>query len=167
MKYIQRVKQFYWSMFDKMNYDDICYVNKFLNREESDLFYKLSSSEQKHSVRVARMIEKKCDKLENVKINKIFMIKAGLLHDVGKIISRINPIEKSIFVLLNLFTKGKLRKYSNFNKIKVFYYHGELGYDILKSLNYNEKFLNIIKNHHNLNCIYYEVTLLRECDDKC
>lgn len=166
MSAFHRIKQFYWSIFDKLSKGDILYIDKHLNEEEKKLFYKLSNSEQKHSVRVGRLIEERLSKDRDYNLNRNSMIKLGLLHDIGKIVANINPIEKSMLVLLNLFTRGKLRKYSNFNKIRVFYYHGELGYTILKEMNYEERFLNVIKNHHNLNCTDYNVILLRECDDK-
>lgn len=166
MSAFQRIKQFYWSIFDKVSEGDILYIDNYLNEEEKKLFYKLSSSEQKHCVRVGRLIEERLNKDRICNLNRNNMIKLGLLHDIGKIVAGINPIEKSILVLLNIFTKGKLRKYSNFNKIRVFYYHGELGYTILKEMNYEERFLNVIKNHHNLNCTDCDVVLLRECDDK-
>lgn len=164
MSAVQRVKQFYLSIFDKINNDDICFINIYLNDKEKELFYKLSKSEQKHSVRVARSVSE--SSYVSKELDKDKMVKVALLHDVGKLISRINPMEKSILVLLNLFTKGKLRKYSNFKKIKVFYYHGELGSNILKELGYDEKVLNIIKNHHNLECKDQDVVLLRKFDDE-
>lgn len=163
---IQRIKQFYLSVFDKINQDDIYFIDKYLSQKEKNVFFKLSKSEQKHSVRVAKALEVDFSNIINSSFDKDTMVKIGLLHDIGKMVSRINPIEKSLLVLLDLFTKGKLRRYSTLKKVKVFYYHGELGSNILKDLGYSEKFINVIKNHHNLKYKDYDVILLRNVDDK-
>ena len=109
----KRVKQFYINVTDKMNEEDYKYVNAIITEEEFELFNKLLKSEQKHSVRIAKYIENSIDnKLvfdEDIINNKDLLIKAALLHDVGKSKKSVNVIEKSIIVILNKLTKGNLR----------------------------------------------------------
>lgn len=197
----KRVRQFIMNLTDKMSEDDYKYAQLKLNKEEYECFKSISKSEQKHSIRVAREIEKisslikKGDNFENgyeltngeILSEKIIsnaknyllkneenMIKIGLLHDIGKSRQRINIIDKSIIVILNKLTKGKLAKI-NLKKIQCYYNHSEYSYEILKEIydlykkevpNLDEKdkyknfdkdsnkyreFLEIIKNHHNEN----------------
>ena len=53
----KRVKQFYVNVTDKMTEKDYDYANEILNKKELELFMKLSKSEQKHSIRIAKDIE--------------------------------------------------------------------------------------------------------------
>lgn len=162
---LYRVKQFYWSITSKIELNDLKIINKYLNEEEKKLFSSLSTFEQKHSVNVASDVIKSCR--ENG-INNEEFVKAALLHDIGKICKRLNPIEKSIMVMADSITKGRLKKYKNIKTIDVYYNHGDKGYNILKNAGgYNERLLYLVKNHHN-NFIVgdKEMDILRSCDSK-
>lgn len=163
----RRIKQFYLSITDKINKEDKTYINKYLNKEELSLFNKLSSSEQKHSVRVAYDVEYICNRrcLEKNEIQ--VLIRAALLHDIGKIYPKLNSIDKSLLVIFNKITNGNLKKLNKLKKVDVYYNHPEKGYNLLKNKGYDNKFLYLIKNHHNENNendLYLDI--LKFCDDK-
>jgi putative nucleotidyltransferase with HDIG domain len=148
----KRVKQFYINVTDLMSQEDYKYVQNNINKEEFKLFTKLSKSEQKHSVRIAKTIESDIDNLvvDNQEIvnNKQLLIKVALLHDIGKIRKRLNVIDKSIIVILNKMTKGELKKFKKSKKVQCYYNHSEYSYEILKKIIDDELLLKIIKNHH-------------------
>ena len=85
---------------------------------------------------------------ENLIKNEEMLVKVGLLHDVGKSRQKINIIDKSIIVILNKLTNGKLRNI-NLKKIQCYYNHSEYSYEILKEINENNVFLKVVRNHHN------------------
>lgn len=149
----KRVKQFYINLTDKMSKDDYKYVKEIISKDEFNLFNKLLKSEQKHSVRIAKCIENAIDNnlVEDKEIinNKNLLIKAALLHDIGKSRKTINVIDKSIIVILNKLTKGNLRNFKKSKKVQCYYNHSEYSYDILKDINNDEKLLDIIRYHHN------------------
>lgn len=201
----KRVRQFIMNLTDRINENDYKYIESKLNNKEYEIFKEISKSEQKHSVRVAREIENIINEIkkgnefksgytltngeildrkiilsakEELIKNEELLIKAGLLHDVGKSRQRINIIDKSIIVILNKLTKGKLRNI-NLKKIQCYYNHSEYSYEILKEMyknidlekknidvknentnemnidndkiNKNNDFLEVIRNHHNEN----------------
>ena len=173
----KRVRQFIMNLTDRINEDDYKYVKSKLDDREYEVFNTISKSEQKHSVRVAREIECIIDEVEkgnqfeggytltngeildrkvilpvcdDILKSKDMLVKVGLLHDVGKSRQRINIIDKSIIVILNKLTSGKLRNI-NLKKIQCYYNHSEYSYDILKELNEDNVFLEIVRNHHNEN----------------
>lgn len=147
----KRIKQFYINLTDKMTEDDYIYVESKLTKKEYILFTKLLKSEQKHSVRVAKDIDRKFKNNEisssTILNNKDILIKASLLHDIGKIKKKVNIIDKSIIVILNKLTRGSLKKLNN-KKVQCYYNHPEYSYDILKDVIKNNVFLNIVRNHH-------------------
>ena len=171
----KRVRQFIMNLTDRIDEDDYRYVRSKLDDREYEIFNSISKSEQKHSVRVAREIESVIDEInkgnqfevgytltngeildrdiilsvsDEIVGNKEMLVKAGLLHDVGKSRQRINIIDKSIIVILNKLTSGKLRNI-NLKKIQCYYNHSEYSYEILKKINESEYFLEIVRNHHN------------------
>lgn len=91
-------------------------------------------------------------------------MKSALLHDIGKITKRLNVIDKSIIVILNKLTKGKLKSIKNL-KIQCYYNHSSYGYEILKDIIDDTVILDIVKNHHSDNGNNL-VNFFKQIDDK-
>ena len=148
----KRVKQFYINVTDKMTEKDYEYVKEILNNKEVELFLRLSKSEQKHSVRIAKdiegLIENKITNDEDIIKNRDLLIRGALLHDIGKSVKRLNVIDKSIIVILNKLTDGQLKSLKKSKKVQCYYNHSEYGYEILKDMVKEELILDIIRNHH-------------------
>lgn len=160
---LYRVKQFYWAITYKINKEDKEFINKYLDKYELKLFNNLGKSEQSHSIRTAKDVKK------IIKNNRAEykLIRAALLHDIGKIEKNLNVIDKSVMVLLHKFTKGKLKKFTGIKKVDVYYNHAEKGYNILKQHLDDERVLYLIRNHHNEEIINdKELEILKECDSK-
>ncbi|MBQ3421316.1 MAG: HD domain-containing protein [Romboutsia sp.] len=164
----KRIKQFYINATDLMKNEDYDYVKRKLNNEEYKLFNKILKSEQKHSVRIAKEIEFIIDNnlIDDIDIieNKNLLIKAALLHDIGKSKQKVNIIEKSIIVILNKLTKGRLKKIQKSKKIQCYYNHSEYSYNLLKDIIEDDLILNIIKNHHNNTDNKY-INFFKQIDD--
>ena len=148
-----RVKQFIWaikSIFEKVDYT---FIDRFLNKDEKDLFDKLSKSDKHHSIRVAKdAIEILNSKSKYIDLDLDKVVKVSLLHDIGKISRNLNIIEKSTIVILNKVTKGKLKRYKYIKSIDVYYNHPKKGRDLLKKFDiYDKEFLDSIRYHHEEN----------------
>ncbi|WBW97600.1 HD domain-containing protein [Oceanirhabdus sp. W0125-5] len=166
---IIRIKQFFRGVFQRVGNDEYKFIKKYLDSYELDLFNKLTSYEKIHAYTVAKKIS---DKLINQgykdNIDRDRLIKAALLHDIGKIECAMNIIEKSIIVILDKFFRNKLKK-SKSKKINIYYNHAEVGYNILLNKEYSEEFLNIIKFHHCDNveaANKEEIQLLKQVDSQ-
>lgn len=159
---LNRVRQFFLSIFSRISADDINFVEKYLDDFERQLFFNLKESEQKHCIRVAALAEYMC---RNKNLNANRVIRAGLLHDVGKGIKRINIFEKVLMVILdNIFGK-KLLYFSFFNFVDSYYNHANIGYNVLKNHISDDKLLNLILNHHNKIEGNIELEIIRYCDN--
>ena len=161
---IYRIKQFLYAITAKMSAEDISYVKCYLNEKEQKLFFKLRVYEQAHCLKVAQNMVVQ-NKVLNVE-DKSEMIRIGLLHDIGKIKYPLNPIEKSMIVILNKLTKGRIKKFSKLKMVKCYYEHAQIGYELLCAIGeYNSTFLQAIKEHHNPEFKSQKIELLKKCDD--
>lgn len=147
-----RVKQFFWAVFSRINQEDKKYIQSYLDKEEQQFFSKLSVSEQKHCIRVAKGLERRLENNKDqgsIDLDKDELIRVGLLHDIGKMEKKLNPIDKSVLVILDKVAGSKMRKMTNIKKIDVYYNHAEKGYMILNRLNkYSDRFLYLVRKHH-------------------
>lgn len=154
-----RVEQFIKAITAKITSEDIAFVKTYLNERESQLFFRLKPYEQRHCIDVAR-------KLEAITRGEAEMIRVGLLHDIGKLVYPLNPIEKSIMVLLDRLTHSKIKKYPQWKLVKCYYEHPRLGYDLLSQIgNYEAGFLEMIKAHHQAESGNTKLALLKEADN--
>lgn len=160
---IYRLKQFYWGIIAKISSEDIKFIREYLDDRELKLFNRLSIYEQAHCIRTAKAVN---NIYFHNKIDSNILIKVALLHDIGKIKKRLNLIDKSILVILDKLTRGKIRKFNNIKRVDVYYNHGDKGYEILKDYNYNDRFLYLVKNHHNNIIGDKGLDILKECDSK-
>jgi len=151
-------------MVSKVNDEDIEFLKIHLEAYELQLFHQLPTYEQKHCINVARDVKVTCYQ-RNLQSKKL--IKVALLHDIGKIYSNMNPIDKSIMVIMNKVTSGKIKGHKNIKNVNMYYNHGDIGYNLLRKYGYDDRFLFLVKNHHNNNIIQdTELDLLKECDDR-
>lgn len=158
----RRIKQFLLGIFSRLNSEDLDYINGKLDNDIRGIFADLSGYEKKHSVLTAKAIEKYLE--DNNKVDPD-LVKAALLHDIGKTRYHLNIIQKSVLVIFDYITGEKIKKYSGNKSIHIFYNHGEIGYDILKSMGYNDRILSIVRNHHNKSKNSDDLEILRKFDD--
>lgn len=160
---LYRVKQVIWAITSNFKKIDYNYINKYLDKNEILLFDKLKHSEKCHCIRVCEDCLR-INLVNKLKIDKIVLGKVALLHDIGKGDYSLNLVVKSSLVVLHKITKGKLKNFSNFKSVDIYYNHGVKGRNILlkeqskggMNNKYSEEFLSAIENHHkyiNLNSL--------------
>lgn len=147
-----------------MTDEDRKFVNGYLDYFERKYFYALKESEQKHSVRVAILALERCK--DNLKINAKRIVKAAILHDIGKSVKKINIIQKVIMVLSTNVFGDRVKNLEFIDFVNSYYNHGEIGYNILKNHIYDDKLLFIVRNHHSDIDTDEELSIIRYCDSK-
>lgn len=156
-----RIKQFYYYVNCKLTNEDKNFIDSYLNIEERNLFYKLSQQEQVHCVRVAKDVK------NTYKQSNIILMKAALLHDIGKIERKLNVMDKSLLVLLDKLSKGKMNRFCNVKAIDIYYNHGKRGCNILSKNHEDGRLLYLVENHHNEEIEDdIELSILKMCDNR-
>lgn len=155
-----RVKQFMKAITAKVSPEEKQWVKRYLSETEYSLFIRLKIYEQRHCIDVACLLKEKTQEDPE-------MIRLGLLHDIGKIVYPLNPIEKSLMVVLDKLSNRKISQFKKMKMVKCYYGHPQLGYELLKQQGqYDEDFLEIIKQHH-LEGHAPKLLLLQEADNLC
>ena len=80
----------------------------------------------------------------------------------------LNIVEKSVLVILNKVSKGKLKKYNTIKAVDSYYNHAEKGANLLKQFNvYDKEFLDTVRYHHNNNVVGNKLLeIIRESDNR-
>jgi len=163
MAFLYRVKQFFWSLDTRIGREDMEYVKNNLSGREQALFMGLSKQEQKHSIKVARDVEAECSR-EGADAGEL--VKIALLHDIGKLNGRLSSIDKSVLVIADRLSKGRIRKLES-RKVEVYFNHGAMGAELLRDYGLGERALYLISNHHNQEIEGdRELDILRRCDGR-
>lgn len=139
---IYRIRQFFQGIFAKIDKKDMDLLNEYLSKEEKDLFLQLSISEQRHCLNVAYGC------IFELPNNKL-LVRAAILHDVGKIRSNLSLINKALIVIaLGLNVNDKYLP--NFLKQALHFKlnHPEIAYEILTEIITDNQLLMLVKNHH-------------------
>ena len=139
---IYRIKQFYRGLFAKVHPQDQRFLEKYLSDKEISLFYQLRIAEQRHCLNIAYDCLK-------IKKNNPTLIKAALLHDIGKVGSNLTLINKALVVLSIKFRIPK--KMLPTFLTKALYYkenHPEIGGTLLRKIGTEKDVILLSRYHH-------------------
>jgi len=159
---LYRIKQFFNALWAKVTTDDKKFVSNYLSDDESNLFYSLPVYEQAHCIRVAK------DVLQNSRMSsekQRVIVRAALLHDIGKLAGGLGIITKSLMVLLDRFMPRFIKRFSRLKMVDTYYNHPEKAFLFIKDE--NDYFSFLIRNHHNYSVSRDEgLMLLHEADSR-
>lgn len=82
---IQRIRQFYWAIWGKMDIGIHTFVRSYLTDDEQELFYAMHPADRFHSFHVALTAKEIYREERHLSSDDyIFLIRCALLHDIGK-----------------------------------------------------------------------------------
>jgi putative nucleotidyltransferase with HDIG domain len=144
----KRVRQFYRALTADISIEDEKYLMMHLNRQEQELFMQMGLIDQFHSLNVAYTIERFIIQGKEG-IDREFLIRCALLHDIGKINYKASVWDKVFAVLVTTFfprLADELELKGN-QSIHIYRNHAELGGQKLQKMGlFNEA--KIIARHH-------------------
>lgn len=152
----KRTRQFFRALFAKMTSVDLVFVRKHLNDTEQCLFFDMNETVQKHCVNVALTV---LDLLDDAIVNDYAVVlKAALLHDIGKTRGNFNVLDQVSYVLVRKFSRQLARKLAKRgrgtwldrvqNAFYVQVHHAELGANIACKAGLGEDLIFLLRNHH-------------------
>lgn len=148
MSCFKRIKQFIRAVTARVTVEDGKYISAHLNAEEQKLFFSMSVVDQAHSLRTAYTIERLV--IEDKRgVDKEFLIRCALLHDVGRKAGDLTIAGKIFVVLItSLAPKFADRMEINGNRaLYVYHHHAELGAQKIQRIGLFKE-AKIIAKHH-------------------
>ncbi|MBQ7705614.1 MAG: HDIG domain-containing protein [Selenomonadaceae bacterium] len=144
----KRARQFYRAMKADISIEDEKYLMAHLNAEEQKLFMQMGLIDQFHSLNVAYTIERLIIQGKQG-VDREFLIRCALLHDIGKINFRATVWDKVFAVLVTTFfpwLADRLELRGN-RSIYIYRNHAELGGQKLQKMGLFQE-AKIIARHH-------------------
>ncbi len=142
-----RVGQFLRSVFPRIRSTEPGTVYEFLSPDLAGLFFNMNRADQLHSLRVL-------NELTRTGQDDPDLLAAALLHDVGKTLSSLNPIQRAVVVLANLVAPGLVNRmgqdYNESGRWKPFVtavQHPRWGADLVEKHGGSTRLANIIRRH--------------------
>lgn len=99
---IYRVKQLWWAVTAQPVADKV--VGEWLNQDERLLFHRYSANDQQHALRVVRH-------LQQISATHPSLIKAALMHDVGKTQVSLTVWDRCFIVIASLLLPKQAEKW--------------------------------------------------------
>ncbi|MFX0550136.1 HDIG domain-containing metalloprotein [Hathewaya histolytica] len=170
---LSRIKQFFLGNFytiKPFTKHDKMFIFKYLTKDEIYIFNTMKKYDRAHCLRVSKDLIKLISTDKSLGEQEILNImKASLLHDLGKREGNFYIIDRVLMVLISERFQNK--KYiSKYKKLDIYMNHAEIGYKILKqSKLFSDKVLYMVKNHHNnkpCDDFQYIISLFQQCDDR-
>ncbi|MFZ5639343.1 MAG: HD domain-containing protein [Bacillota bacterium] len=181
-KIIKRTRQLWRALTAKMTAADHALVSRFLNKTEQNLFFQMDVAIQKHCVNVAYTLEELLAGQANTRAwspgpDTTLLIKAALLHDIGKITGRFTVLDRIWYVLVRKVSHRLARRIAKEgrggwltrlrNAFYIHVHHGELGSDLARQNGFTDKLIMLIRLHHDQERPddSVELKLLRRADE--
>ena len=148
MSCIGRILQFVRALTARVTVDDGKYISAHLNAEEQKIFFAMSIVDQVHSLRTAYTIERLV--IEDKRgVDREFLIRCALLHDVGRKAGDLTVAGKVFVVLVTTFAPRFAERLElNGNRaLYVYHHHAELSGQKLQRLGLFKE-AKIVARHH-------------------
>lgn len=163
---IKRTRQFLRALITEITPADLVIVKQHLNHSEQILFFNMDPAIQKHCVNTALTVLNM--PVERTGTNRPILIKAALLHDMGKTMGSIKLWDRVCYVLAKKVSGKlvhKLASPSNTNDTgpghssplarfrNAFYghlHHPELGAKLAAQAGLDENIVYLLRHHHDI-----------------
>lgn len=152
-----RVKQFWAAITAHVTEEEADWVNRSLSKEEAKLFWRMNLPDRQHAIRVARTAMQLADETAEA-IDRELLLRAGLLHDVGKAKGDVSTMDKVLTVLGHKFASrmmmswGREGRGSRIDNLRhacyVYYHHPQRGADFLRQIGEEERLIELVLAHH-------------------
>ncbi len=171
----RRIRQFFAACTAFITKKDREFIAQYLNAEEQSLFFRMNKATQKHCLKVAITVADPCFQKDFPIERRPYLIRAALLHDVGKSLSDINVFIKTLFVLYKKYFPQVVIDEGFFQArdeiLRPLYYalyvcanHAPLGAQLLNEAGIDNNIVRIVASHHQANCDDQGIRTLQQAD---
>jgi len=169
--FLHYVKRYFKSIQVKITVADVEFIRTYLSKEEQILFYRMRRFDQRHSLEVAY----NCLSLGTLppEIIKSRLVKAALLHDIGKCYLKCGLTSRVVYTLISYISPKAFKHYAYQKKTKkvlaklaVLAQHAEIGAGMLSAITDDMELVEVVRYHNSepRQPESYLLPLIREAD---
>ena len=145
-----RIKQFFRDLTAPARPVEDGFLGEMLEAAETELIHRLRRAELLHAIAVARYVRDNLPPgLDPGEERAI--VRAALLHDIGKTVHPVNVLQKSLVVLLPGRFREDPRLIDRWKPLAIYHHHPEYGRDIVlstQSFAQHPWLVELIRCHH-------------------
>jgi putative nucleotidyltransferase with HDIG domain len=153
VRILYRVRQFWDELFRKIDPQDLEQAHRLLTEAQFKLFIQLQPGENSHALKMV-------SKLQAQGETRPDLLSAALLHDIGKLRYRLNPVERVMVVLAQAIIPRQSQSWGNpptiaWEKIPgwrksfiVAAQHAEWGAEMVRVAGASPLTVELIRHHH-------------------
>ena len=140
----------------KLDLDSLRFIDYYLDDPGKFLFFQMNLNDQYHALAVARTVLNQASYLPGLKLK--LLIKAALLHDVGKVEGDLSPFSRLLVGLIRRARPSLRRRlafsdhYSFWERIRYGFYvdlvHPSRGAHMAKIFGIEDSVVEMIRHHH-------------------
>lgn len=180
----KRTRQFWRALTAKMTTADQALVSRYLTGTEQTLFYQMDVAIQRHCINVAYTLEKLVtDRVMadipdgKPDVDQALLIKAALLHDIGKINGQFTIMDRVWFVLVRKISRRLAKRIAKKgdgswparlrNAFYIHVHHSQQGAELAIQSGLPDEVVCLIRHHHDPQQPgdSHELRLLRRADE--
>lgn len=172
---IQRIRQFFSALTAKVEPEERKLVSRYLDKTEQQLFYRMSVVDQRHALDVCFLVMEALGRRQDYAEHNL-VIKAALLHDIGKHAGELTLFDRSLIVLLELLLPQKMVDWAEEGRgsiianrrhaLYVALHHAERGAEDLQQIGSLSQLVDLVKGHHQAEVTSWQMELLQDADSK-
>lgn len=172
---IQRIRQFISALTAKVEPEERKLVNRYLDKSEQQLFYRMSVVDQRHALDVCFLVMEALAGRDDYAEHNV-VIKAALLHDVGKLAGELTLFDRSLIVILELLLPQKMADWACEGRgsfiancrhaLYVALHHAERGAEDLLKIGTPREIVELVKGHHQVEITTWQMEILQDADSK-
>lgn len=175
---LKRLKQVYSALRAAISEKDYLFVAHHLSQAEAHLFWAMSRPDQNHALNVAYTVQELIKtRSDSDKIDKSLLLKAALLHDVGRVHGDMSTFDKSLAVALYTTCPVYAQKWAAWGRgnrlqnlrhaLYIYYHHASMSAQKLRRIGAEEQLIQLVAAHHRQKQKNdpLELDLLRQADD--
>ncbi|TCS80467.1 HDIG domain-containing metalloprotein [Pectinatus cerevisiiphilus] len=170
---IQRIVQFFRALNATLSAEDNAFIAEYLHDKELALFTQMNVYDKRHAVRTAYTA---VNLAQHIEVDRQLLIRAALLHDIGRSAAGVCLIDKILFVLLSSLS-GRMTVYiaqngrggiigRRRNALYICMHHAAIGAEKLEKID-EQVVAQLVKRHHDKpkKNDSQELVLLRQADE--
>ena len=144
----KRVRQFFQALGAKLTLEDGRYISTHLTAAEQKLFFAMDVEDQCHSLRTAYAIERFAIE-DKAGVDREFLIRCALLHDVGRVKGDMSILGKVAAVLASDYFPGvgAMLERRGSRLMYVYKHHAELSGKKLQEIGLFKEAKIVVRHH--------------------